>query len=120
MKKDSSPLKTTKGKKKKLQWKIFQRSLHYTETVFWLLVIHYFLWNDISIILIAIVAIRNGDASALDTFISSLSETFLKTAGVVFIKFAVENVFKYNDFGGLVKHVEGNYDERTDYSEADQ
>lgn len=91
---------------KKIKFK--DRFLHYTETIFLWLVACYFVWQFISIALIIVKAINstNGEFAYLDTFITETNETFRNIAGVIIVKFMVENVFKHNTFGGRVKQDE--------------
>ena len=51
-----------------------------------------------------IAIIQTQQFSFLDAFITETNTTFRDVAGVVIIKFLVENVFKYNTFGDWIKH----------------
>lgn len=44
----------------------------------------------------------------LDTLVTETSETFRTVVGMAIIKFGIENIFKYNDFGG---HIPSNPEE---------
>ena len=51
--------------------------------------------------LVIVVAIKEtGQFSYLDTLISETNETFRIVVGANIVKAGVENIFKYNDFGG--------------------
>ena len=43
---------------------------------------------------------KTGNFSYLDTFISENHTTFRDIVGIALIKFCIENIFKYNNFGG--------------------
>lgn len=101
--------------------KVFKRFLHYTETIFLWLTVCYFVWQFISAALILDAIKETMQFSYLDTFITETNETFRNIAGVVILKFLVENVFKYNSFKGIEKKTgDGVYEQGTDYTEADQ
>lgn len=86
------------------QKKFFNRFLKYTETIFYWLTICYFIWQFASLALIVIAIIQTQQFNFLDAFITETNTTFREVAGVVIIKFLVENVFKYNTFEGWTKH----------------
>lgn len=77
---------------------MFKRMLHYTEKIFYALVICYFIWQFASLALIIWGIHQTLQFSFLDTFIHETNETFRVVAGVVITKFLVENVFKWNEF----------------------
>lgn len=89
-------------KANKINQSIFRRFLHYSETIFLWLTIFYFSSQVVSILLILYAIYQTNTFSYLDTFISETNNTFRSIAGIIIIKFLVENVFKYNDFGGLI------------------
>lgn len=52
-------------------------------------------------LVVIVVAIKEtGQFSYLDTLISETNETFRIVVGANIVKAGVENIFKYNDFGG--------------------
>ena len=53
-----------------------------------------------SLIVIVIAIKETGQFSYLDTLISETNETFRIVVGANIVKAGVENIFKYNDFGG--------------------
>ena len=53
-----------------------------------------------SVVIIAIAVAQTGQFSFLDTLITETNETFRVVVGAGVVKSCVENVFKYNDFGG--------------------
>lgn len=83
--------------------KVFNRFLHYTETIFLWLTVCYFIWEFISLAMIFVAIKETMTFSYLDTFVMETNQTFRDIAGVVIIKFLVENVFKYNKFKGIEK-----------------
>ena len=76
--------------------------LKFTQTIIFLLCIHYFINWIISVVLIVVAIVMTGNFSYLDTLITETSITFRDIVGVAIIKFCLENIFKYNDFGGRV------------------
>ena len=78
------------------------RTLKFTETVVvWVTILYVLNWIvSIGLILLAIKETQNF--AYLDTLIIETSSTFRDIVGISIIKFGVENVFKYNDFGGRV------------------
>lgn len=76
------------------------RTLKFTETVVvWVTILYIINWvTSVGIIIWAIKETQNF--AYLDTLIMETSNTFRDVVGVAIIKFGVENIFKYNDFGG--------------------
>lgn len=80
----------------------WERTLHFTEKIILLLTIFYFVNWGVSVVLILDAIHATGNFSYLDTLIMETSTTFRDIVGIAIIKFAVENVFKFNNFGGKV------------------
>lgn len=78
------------------------RTLKFTETVVvWVTILYIINWvTSVAIIIWAIKETQNF--AYLDTLIMETSSTFRDVVGVAIIKFGVENIFKYNDFGGKI------------------
>lgn len=78
------------------------KALKFTETVVvWVTILYIINWvTSVAIIIWAIKETQNF--AYLDTLIMETSNTFRDIVGVAIIKFGVENIFKYNDFGGRV------------------
>lgn len=76
--------------------------MKFTQAIIFLLCIHYFINWLISVALIVVAIVMTGNFSYLDTLITETSITFRDIVGVAIIKFCLENIFKYNDFGGRV------------------
>lgn len=78
------------------------RTLKFTETVVvWVTILYIINWvASVAIIIWAIKETQNF--AYLDTLIMETSNTFRDVVGVAIIKFGVENIFKYNDFGGKI------------------
>ena len=53
-----------------------------------------------SLVVIVVAIKETGQFSYLDTLISETNETFRIVVGANIVKAGVENIFKYNDFGG--------------------
>lgn len=100
---------------------VFNRLLHYTEKIFYWLVICYFIWQFASLALIVWGIKETMQFSFLDTFITETNETFRTVAGAVIVKFLIENIFKYNEFSFSKHKTErGNDDTRPIDTETDQ
>lgn len=80
----------------------WKRTLGYTEKIILMLTIFYFINWGVSVALVLDAIHTIGSFAYLDTLITETSVTFRDIVGIAIIKFAVENVFKYNDFGGRV------------------
>lgn len=80
----------------------WKRTLHFTEKLIVLITIGYFVNYVVSVLLILYAIQSTGNFSYLDTLIAETSVTFRDIVGIAIIKFAVENIFRYNDFGGRV------------------
>lgn len=80
----------------------WKKTLRFTEKLLVLLTIGYFANCIVSVVLILFAINQTGNFSYLDTLITETSVTFRDIVGIAIIKFAVENVFRYNDFGGRV------------------
>ncbi len=93
-----------------LQHRFLNRALKFTETIIvWVALLYILNWV-VSIVLIAFAIKETMNFMYLDTLITQTSETFRDVVGVAIIKFGIENIFKYNDFGGKIpsKPVETN------------
>ena len=78
------------------------RTLKFTEKVtVWVTLLYVFNWF-VSVALIVMAIKETANFAYLDTLITETSETFRSVVGIAIIKFGVENIFKYNDFGGKV------------------
>ena len=87
---------------KSLRKKFLVRTLKFTERVIvWVTLLYVLNWF-VSIILIVIAIKETSNFAYLDTLITETSETFRNVVGIAIIKFGVENIFKYNDFGGKI------------------
>lgn len=53
-----------------------------------------------SVVAISVAIYETNQFSFLDTLITETNETFRVIVGVNVVKCCIENVFKYNDFGG--------------------
>lgn len=108
-------------KKKKLSWSNVQRrflekTLKFTETVVvWVTLLYVVNWL-VSVILIAVAIHETMNFAYLDTLITETSQTFRDIVGLAIIKFGLENIFKYNDFGGKVPS-NGKYQEDSNTEE---
>lgn len=80
----------------------WKRTLHFTEKIILLLTIFYFINWGVSVCLVLDAIHTIGSFSYLDTLITETSTTFRDIVGIAIIKFAIENVFKFNSFGGRV------------------
>ena len=79
-----------------------ERTLKFTEKVIvWVTLLYVFNWI-VSVILIGMAIKETQNFAYLDTLITETSETFRSVVGIAIIKFGVENIFKYNDFGGKI------------------
>lgn len=94
--------KPTKRTVKELRNKIFTRALKFTETVVvWVFIIYILNWV-MSMLMIWYAIKTTCNFSYLDTLITETSSSFRDIVGIAVIKFGVENIFKYNDFGGKI------------------
>lgn len=82
--------------------KFWTKVLKFTETVVvWVTILYVLNWVvSVGLIIWAIKETQNF--AYLDTLITETSTTFRDIVGVAIIKFGVENIFKYNDFGGKI------------------
>lgn len=88
----------------------FARTLKFTERVIvWVTILYVLNWF-ISVILICWAIKETSNFAYLDTLINETSLTFRDVVGIAIIKFGVENIFKYNNFGGKVTN-NGQYSE---------
>lgn len=79
-----------------------KRTLKFTETVIvWLAVIYFLNWI-VSVALILLAIEHTANFAYLDTLITETGTTFRDIVGIAIIKFGIENIFKYNDFGGKI------------------
>lgn len=85
-----------------LRKRFLVRTLKFTEKVtVWVTLLYVFNWF-VSVALIVMAIKETTNFAYLDTLITETSETFRSVVGIAIIKFGVENIFKYNDFGGKV------------------
>lgn len=100
-------MKKRKPKKQKSDFRslkigFMERTLKFTEKVIvWVTLLYVFNWI-VSVILIGMAIKETQNFAYLDTLITETSETFRNVVGIAIIKFGVENIFKYNDFGGKI------------------
>lgn len=113
-KKASKLFNRTKRRKRRLTSKQFLTwSLEFTKSVIIQIVILWTISNIFSMIILVYAINRTGNFSYLDTFISENHSTFRDIVGIALIKFCIENVFKYNDFGGKAKSYSINDEEES-------
>ena len=95
--------KTTSSKEvTELRNKLFARTLKFTEiVVVWVFLIYLLNWM-ISLVMILYAIKTTCNFAYLDTLIVETSTSFRDIVGISVIKFGVENIFKYNDFGGKI------------------
>lgn len=80
----------------------WKKTLKFTQSLLvWLTAFYFVNWIT-SVILISIAIHTTGNFSYLDTLITETSVTFRDIVGIAIVKFAVENIFKFNSFGGHV------------------
>lgn len=100
--------------------RFLERTLKFTEKVtLWITVLYICNWL-VSVILITLAIKETQNFAYLDTLITEISETFRVVVGTAIIKFGVENIFKYNDFGGKVpsnNQYNSNGQDNEDYDE---
>lgn len=95
---------------KNLQIQFISRTLKFTEKVIvWVTLLYVFNWF-VSVYLICLAIKETSNFAYLDTLITETSSTFRDIVGIAIVKFGVENIFKYNDFGGHITS-NGNYEE---------
>ena len=80
----------------------WKRTLHFTERLIVCISVFFFLIMVVSVALIAWAIHETGSFSYVDTLVTEMSITFRDIIGVAIVKALVENVFKYNSFGGRV------------------
>ena len=89
-----------------LKIRFMERTLKFTEKVtVWVTLLYIVNWL-VSVVLIGLAIYKTANFAYLDTLITETSETFRSVVGIAIIKFGVENIFKYNDFGGKVPNKE--------------
>lgn len=80
----------------------FARTLKFTERVIvWVTALYVLNWF-VSVIMICWAIKETANFAYLDTLINETSLTFRDVVGIAIIKFGVENIFKYNNFGGKI------------------
>nr|DAP04707.1 MAG TPA: hypothetical protein [Herelleviridae sp.] len=85
-----------------LRIRFMERTLKFTEKVtVWVTLLYIVNWL-VSVVLIGLAIYKTDNFAYLDTLITETSETFRSVVGIAIIKFGVENIFKYNNFGGKV------------------
>ena len=77
-----------------------ERTLKFTEKLALLLTLMYLCNWLVSVAMIYLAIKETKNFAYLDTLIVETSNTFRVIVGAAIIKFGVENIFKYNDFGG--------------------
>lgn len=87
--------KKKSGVKDALRW-----TWEHTKLIVNILYILYIVNWIFSAVVIVVAIIRTSQFSYLDTLITETNETFRQIVGLTVVKSGVENVFKYNDFGG--------------------
>lgn len=91
----------------------WKKTLKYTERLIVYLAFFYFLSWICSFVVILFAINATGNFSFLDTLITETSVTFRDIVGIAIVKFGVENIFRYNSFGGRVQHKAVPPDEET-------
>ena len=81
----------------KIKW-----AWQFTKKLITSITIVYFICTLVEIILILIAIYQTGTFSFLDTFIVENNNTFRDVVCVNLVKSTLENIFKYNDFGGKI------------------
>lgn len=85
-----------------LRKRFLSRTLKFTEKVtVWVTLLYVCNWF-VSVFLILMAIKETANFAYLDTLIMETSETFRSVVGIAIIKFGIENIFKYNDFGGKI------------------
>ena len=95
MKTKNKNRKRKQSLKNALSW-----SWEFTKLIVTMLTIVYFLIMIYCGVVIWMGMYKLAVTTYLDTFITEINETFRLIVGANVIKAGVENVFKYNDFGG--------------------
>lgn len=95
MKTKNKNRKRKQSLKNALSW-----SWEFTKLIVTILTIVYFLIMIYCGVVIWMGMYKLAITTYLDTFITEINETFRLIVGANVIKAGVENVFKYNDFGG--------------------
>lgn len=95
-----------------LKRRYIEKTLKFTEKVIVCLTILFICNWFVSVGLIILAIKETSNFAYLDTLITETSTTFRDIVGVAVIKFGVENIFKYNDFGGRIQN-NGTYIEDT-------
>lgn len=95
MKTKNKSRKRKQSLKNALSW-----SWEFTKLIVTILTIVYFLIMVYCGVVIWMGMYKLAITTYLDTFITEINETFRLIVGTNVIKAGVENVFKYNDFGG--------------------
>ena len=95
MKTKNKNRKRKQSLKNALSW-----SWEFTKLIVTILTIVYFLIMVYCGVVIWMGMYKLAITTYLDTFITEINETFRLIVGANVIKAGVENVFKYNDFGG--------------------
>ena len=95
MKTKNKSRKRKQSLKNALSW-----SWEFTKLIVTILTIVYFLIMIYCGVVIWMGMYKLAITTYLDTFITEINETFRLIVGANVIKAGVENVFKYNDFGG--------------------
>lgn len=92
-----------------LRKRFLTKTLKFTEKVtVWVTLLYVCNWF-VSVFLILMAIKETANFAYLDTLIMETSETFRSVVGIAIIKFGVENIFKYNDFGGKITN-NGSYE----------
>lgn len=96
-----------------LKKQFIAKTLKFTEKVIVCVTLLYVFNWFVSVCLICLAIKETANFAYLDTLITETSTTFRDIVGIAIIKFGVENIFKYNDFGGKVPS-NGNYTENSE------
>ncbi len=80
----------------------WKKTLKFTEKLVVVLSIFYFFSWGMSFLVILYAINRTGNFSFLDTLLETTSHIFEVTIVTAIIKFGVENVFRFNSFGGHI------------------
>lgn len=105
MKQKVKNCKKTHESLKSMKLQFVKRTLKFSETVVTWLAIIYFLNWVVSVGLILLAIKETSNFAFLDTLILETSKTFRDIVGIAIIKFGIENIFKYNDFGGRIPSI---------------
>ena len=109
--------KVKKSEVKILRNRVFAKILGFTETIITWVTILYILNWFVSVGLILAAILSTGNFQYLDTLIVETSETFRQIVVTGVIKFGIENIFKYNDFGGRIPNKSYSSEDNLEFEE---